>query len=108
MRTMRRAGFGAITGLVLAIALLVALATPSHAASGESISRYDIDIAVNDDGSALFRETITYDFGPNARHGIERILPTLVRYDDASDRRYPLTVVTVTAVDASAQYSRVN
>ena len=25
------------------------------------------------DRSALFRETITYDFGPNAQHGIERI-----------------------------------
>ena len=73
--------------------------------STERIVRYDIDVTVNGDGSALFREVIEYDFGPNARHGIERVLPTLMGRDDTNDRSYPLTVVSVTAVGASAQYA---
>src|SRR5690606_25130928 len=50
-------------------------------------------------------EIIEYDFGANARHGIERVLVTTQRYDDDHDRRYPLTVTSVSATDAPASYT---
>ena len=98
------AAFAVLT--VVSAMLVVGSTTMASArSSAEAITAYDIDITVNPDGSALFRESISYDFGPNARHGIERILATTMRYDEANDRSYPLTVVKVSAVGASAQYS---
>ena len=98
-----------VAGVASVLVFFAVLAQAGSAgAVGSSIERivqYDVDVTVNDDGSALFRELIVYDFGPNARHGIDRVLPTLMGYDDTSDRSYPLTVVTVAAVDASARYS---
>ena len=98
------AAFAVLT--VVSAMLVVGSTTMASArSSAEAITAYDIDITVNPDGSALFRESISYDFGPNALHGIERILATTMRYDEANDRSYPLTVVKVSAVGASAQYS---
>lgn len=96
-----------VTTLLVLVAACLALAsrpTAAWAQGGERISRYDIDIAVAADGSAVFRETIVFDFGTDVRHGIDRIIPTIVRFDDEHDRRYPLDVVTVTSPDAPAQY----
>ncbi len=103
MRKLLVAGVAAV--LVFFAVLAHAGAASAVGSSIERIVQYDVDVTVNDDGSALFRELIVYDFGPNARHGIDRVLPTLMGYDDTSDRSYPLTVVTVAAVDASARYS---
>ncbi len=41
----------------------------------ERIRQYAVDVVVQDDGSALVRETIDYDFGTNVRHGIFRYFP---------------------------------
>jgi hypothetical protein len=41
----------------------------------ERIRQYTVDVVVQDDGSALVRETIDYDFGTNERHGIFRYFP---------------------------------
>jgi uncharacterized membrane protein YgcG len=41
----------------------------------ERIRHYAVDIAVQEDGSALVRETIDYDFGADSRHGITRDFP---------------------------------
>jgi uncharacterized membrane protein YgcG len=41
----------------------------------ERIHHYAVDVAVREDGSAVVRETIDYDFGNNSRHGILRDFP---------------------------------
>lgn len=41
----------------------------------ERIHHYAVDVAVQEDGSAVVRETIDYDFGNNDRHGIQRDFP---------------------------------
>lgn len=43
-------------------------------ANAESINDFTADFQVNKDGTVLVTEVITYDFGPNDRHGIFRIL----------------------------------
>ncbi len=73
--------------------------------SGERVRSFAIDVVIAPDGSATFRETIEYDFGTNDRHGIERYLRTRMGYDHEHDRRYPLQVLDVTAVGASARYT---
>lgn len=75
------------------------------ASSDERIVHYEVDITTNADGSAVFREVIQYDFGPNARHGIDRVLPTVQGYNDQNDRRYPLTVLSVAATGVSGNYA---
>jgi uncharacterized membrane protein YgcG len=71
----------------------------------EHIASFTVDVVVNADGSADFTEIIEYDFGVNARHGIDRILITTQRFDEQNDRRYPLDVIGVGATDASAAYA---
>ena len=41
----------------------------------ERIHHYAVDVAIQEDGSALVRETIDYDFGNNDKHGILRDFP---------------------------------
>lgn len=103
---MRRVLLTLVVGSLALVAALGLRPATAAASTDERILRYDVDIVVNGDGSAVFRESIVYDFGPNARHGIDRVLPTHVRYDDTSDREYPLTVLTVTSPDAEADYWR--
>lgn len=106
MTTLQRCRFVLAAMLAIAVVALLGAGAAGAQSTAEHITDYDIDIVVSADGSALFRETIVYDFGPNARHGIERVLPTVVRYDDTNDREYPLTVITVSSPTAPADYSR--
>jgi hypothetical protein len=76
--------------------------------SVEHIASYGIVLHVEATGDLLVREQIRYDFGVVPHHGIFRDIP--VRFDypkrDATDRVYPLTVMSVAASPGTpAQYS---
>jgi uncharacterized membrane protein YgcG len=85
--------------VVAAASALLSLGPPgvARAQSSESIDRYDVAIRIARDGSLSITETIDYDFGSAAHHGIFRDIPTTLRYDGTNDRVYPLHVVSVTA-----------
>jgi hypothetical protein len=87
--------------LLLAVAFLLGFAAPARAQlGGERITRYDFAATIEDDGDLAVVETITYDFGGNEHHGIERTVPTQFRYDDSHDRIYRLSDVQVSSDDA--------
>ena len=73
---------------------------PAAAADSESITSYDTAIEVAADAQLRIVETIVYDFGANARHGILRKIPARFRYDDSHDRVYPIGAP-ATTVDGS-------
>ncbi|HST67719.1 MAG TPA: DUF2207 domain-containing protein, partial [Mycobacteriales bacterium] len=97
-----------VSAVVASIALAVLPALPAAAedasgTAGESITSYDVRLAVRPDGSLQVEETIAYDFGTHARHGIEREIVTEQRYDGSHNRRYPVSDVTVSSADAPDQ-----
>ncbi|GAB1514473.1 DUF2207 domain-containing protein [Actinophytocola sp. KF-1] len=73
----RRRRSATIGAAVLAGVVLAAVAgfVTYFGLSEERIRHYAVDVAVQEDGSALVRETIDYDFGNNSRHGILRDFP---------------------------------
>ncbi len=90
--------------LVAAVAAVIALAgiEPATAQTGdrERITRFESRVVVERDGAVTVADRITYDFGPNESHGIERWIPVRFRYDEVRrgyDRIYPLTVLSVSA-----------
>jgi uncharacterized membrane protein YgcG len=92
---------------LLLVAMLAGLPAGSAAAQGfvfESIKRYDVQIQIQPSGSLLVTETIDYDFGSVAKHGIFRDIPERLHYDDTYDRIYRIEVVSVKAVGAPAGY----
>lgn len=104
MRTVLRRTFASA---LLLVALLAGLPGGSAAAQGfvfESIKRYDVQIQIQPSGSLLVTETIDYDFGSVAKHGIFRDIPERLHYDDTYDRIYRIEVVSVKAVGAPAGY----
>ena len=85
----RTIGFGLVAATLV-------LALPAGAqVGGESIRTFTSEVAIEPDGDLLVTETIAYDFGISARHGIVRDIPIRVRYDGIDDRVYPLDVVSV-------------
>lgn len=104
MRTVVRR-FG-VAGLLL-MAAVVAMPPGRAGAQGlvfESIKRYDVRIQIQPSGSMLVTETIDYDFGSVAKHGIFRDIPERLHYDDTYDRIYRIGVVSVKAVGAPADF----
>lgn len=87
-----------IAGLVLAavVGLLVFVSMRT-----ERIDRYAVDVVVLDDGSALVRETIDYDFGAYWRHGILRKIPE--RRDSAGGADSEVSEVAVRSASAPAE-----
>ncbi len=85
-----------IAGL-LGLAAALMLSGPAAAQTAETIHRYDVDIRIQSDGVIRVVETIDYDFGTTPHHGIFRLIPTTLHYDDTNDRVYPLDVVSVSA-----------
>jgi uncharacterized membrane protein YgcG len=74
-----------------AAALLVLLAAPATAQSGqEVIHEYTVDIQILSDGDLKITESIDYDFGTTRHHGIFRTIPTRFPYDEVNDRIYPI------------------
>jgi len=76
--------------------------------SFEHVRRYETAVTIETDGSVLVDETLAWDFGSVARHGIKRDIPVLFSYDDQKkgyDRSTPLDVLSVQAsAGASAKY----
>ncbi len=86
----------AVVGGVAAGALLAAPAGRALAAPAESITSYAVQLDVRADGGLEVTETILYDFGGNEKHGIIRSIPDRFRYNDESDRIYPINGVSIT------------
>jgi hypothetical protein len=85
-------------GMVLVVAgLLVGMAADPTFGQAERIAAYDVDIAIEHDGSLLVVERIDYDFGALQRHGIFREIPVRLRYDDTYDRIYRIEDISVEA-----------
>jgi uncharacterized membrane protein YgcG len=94
-----------LVGLLVALTCAFALGTtaPASAAVGEErIVSYDVRLTVAADGALHVSEAIVYDFGPNERHGVIRVIPEQTRVGD-SDRLYPIDDVSVRSTDAPAQ-----
>jgi hypothetical protein len=106
VKVIRAAG---TVGVLATGALLLAPPLPAAAAPAESIVSYTARIDVRPDGRLDIVETILYDFGGNEKHGIIRSIPDRFRYDDKSDRIYPINTISVARdgnadlVDASSQ-----
>src|SRR3954453_16988390 len=66
--------YAAIVGVGLLLGLCAGLVT-YWSLGAERIRQYSVDVAVQEDGTALVRETINYDFGSNQKHGIFRDFP---------------------------------
>jgi hypothetical protein len=115
MRARRAATVSLLATLVSAVTFL--LGSPADArvearvrtqAGAEQITSYQSDVTIEPSGDIVVAETIAYDFGAVAHHGIIRNVP--VRTDqsgkDGYDRVYPLAVLSVSASDgAPAQYT---
>jgi uncharacterized membrane protein YgcG len=96
-----------LASAMLLAAVPVSLPSGSARAQGsafESIKRYDVRIDIEPSGRMLVTETIDYDFGSVAKHGIFRDIPERLHYDDTYDRVYRIDVVSVRAVGAPADY----
>ena len=93
---MRAARALLLAGL-LAAALVVVAATPAAAQAGERIDAYAAELVVENNGDLRVRETITYDFGTNQKHGIFRFIPVRFPYDNKYDRIYRISDVDVSA-----------
>lgn len=92
-RPSRRACILALVGT--AAAMVLALPASAAAQSVERITRYDVELVVEDDGDLLVTETIDYDFGSNERHGIFRDIPVRFDFDDRNERIYPIDDISV-------------
>jgi uncharacterized membrane protein YgcG len=93
MLVRRAVAFFLLTGA----ALTGLAATASGQGFGEEITSYTVNMKVERNGTLDVHETIVYDFGPNARHGILRDLVRRETYDSTHDRLYDIDVVGVSA-----------
>jgi Predicted membrane protein (DUF2207) C-terminal domain/Predicted membrane protein (DUF2207) N-terminal domain len=94
-----------LVGLLAGTALL--WMAPARAQSGERIDSYDVNIAIERNGSILVVERIDYDFDGNSRHGIFRDIPNRLLYDKKYDRVFPIDVISVQS-DAPDQFKLTN
>jgi hypothetical protein len=80
-------------------------AVAPSSAFGESIERYTIDVLVDNEGNATFKEEITFSFS-GSKHGIFRDIIVHQKCTDEYDREYPFDVVSVSSsTGAPAQYT---
>ena len=97
MRPLIRRPLAAVAGLFLALAWLLGVATPAHAA-GDTYDRFDVAYTVTPDGVLKVSETIVLRFGANSgRHGYERYLVTREPFDDDEDMVYEITNIIVSS-----------
>jgi len=86
-----------LVGLAVALAFVLGVATPAHAA-GDTFDRYDVDYTVTPDGTLQVQETLVLRFGPSSgRRGYERYLVTRELFDDDEDMLYEVDNVRVTS-----------
>lgn len=91
-----------IVGLLLALCAGFFTWAP-HAI--ERIRHYGVDVAVQEDGSALVRETIDYDFGYHGRHGIFRYVSGYELKIDPELGGHLLSDIRVLAASAPAEFA---
>ena len=102
----RRAALLAAVGVVALMLLSGAPGAGAQTFGPEGIDHITVDLTASRDGTLAVVETIAYDFGVVPKHGIIRVIPDRVRFDKHHDRRYPITVTSVTAsAGASAKRS---
>jgi uncharacterized protein (TIGR04222 family) len=98
---------GPALGVTLCLAAGLAWTRGAAAEGGERILSHRIAIDIGTDGLLRVRETIAYDFGPTARHGIVRTIPERFRYDGRYDRVEPIEVLSVSAGEGTPSQYRV-
>ena len=87
----------AVAQLALLVVLLVSLLpSPLPAQEGWTITRMEVRVAVQQDGSLDIVEAIDVDFGTLERHGIFRDIPYLLNFDEKWRRRYDIDLHQVT------------
>ena len=64
----------------------------------EEITDFSVQADVNADGTVKFKETIDYDFTPNERHGIFRILP--FSKTNSEGKRFKMSISDFTVTDS--------
>jgi len=84
-------------GLAFLTWLVGGATAASASANGERIDRYQVALRPATDGSMQVEETIEYNFGTAHRHGIERTIPLVSRYDARHDREYPIDHITASS-----------
>lgn len=100
---------GAVVGFLLTTVLLVASATTAQAQDGlgadddgpltfgRQITRYDVTVRLDADGSADVTIDMDFSFGNEPGHGPYITLPTRQRYDADYDRLFRVTDVTASS-----------
>jgi uncharacterized membrane protein len=92
-----------VSTLVLAVAGVICVGAPAYAQStgtglgSESLTDYRVVLTVQPDGGLHVQEVIAYDFGVVSKHGIIRVIPDRVPYDNKNDRAYPISHLRVGA-----------
>lgn len=105
---MLRAARRLAVAVVVALAFVLGVATPAHAA-GDTYDRFDVDYTITPQGTVHVTETIVLRFGPNSgRRGYERYLVTREPFDDDEDMLYEVTNVRVTSPDAVSTATQVS
>jgi uncharacterized membrane protein YgcG len=94
MRRGRLAAACLVLGALAAV-WLTASSPSASAQASEQIHTYDVDLAIQSDGSLLVTERIDYDFGDVPHHGIFRDIPNRLVWDEKFDRIYPIHVLDV-------------
>jgi uncharacterized membrane protein YgcG len=82
--------------LLSATAALLVAATPVLGQEGWVIERLDFRLAIQPDNSVQATEALDVDFRGLDRHGIFRDIVFLQNYDERSNRRYDITLESVT------------
>lgn len=89
--------------LTLIFTLFILFPKPAHAiiASREQITSFLSNITINQDGTIHVVEHITYDFGPNTKHGIIRNIP--LRKTNQNGKQFLLTFNDIKVYDEQSR-----
>src|SRR5262245_52248148 len=85
--------------IACAAAFLLVAILPAAADEGWVIERLDFRLAVQPDNSIQVDEALAVDFRGLPHHGIFRDIVAQLAYDGASNRRYDITLKSVTDAD---------
>ena len=103
MSITRSRPLGLLTALLVGLCAVVAWAPHARA---ESITSLQVEAELRPDTTLQIRETITYDFGSEQRHGIFRDIPVADVMPDGSRRLYDVTIDDVTIDGGSEQFEQ--
>lgn len=109
LRALAGAGLLALAVLVPATSAAASNGTAGFLGGSEQITGFDVQLTIEPSGELLVQETIDYDFGILAKHGIFRDIPVRFDYPKKADtdRVYPLDVVSVRASEGTpGQYTK--